>query len=111
MNTELLSIDNRKLQQTFLQIRSNKAFELFVVSIIIFSALSIGARTYDIPPHLASAIGWLDWLITVIFLVEIVIRFLGEEHKARFFHNGWNVFDTLIVALTLFQYLTVADFL
>ncbi|WP_338043291.1 hypothetical protein [Oceanicoccus sagamiensis] len=37
-------------QNTFLKVRSNKAFEIFVVSVIIFSALVIGAKTYDISP-------------------------------------------------------------
>ena len=43
----------------------------------------------------------LDLLITLIFLVEISIRFLGEPQKRAFFRNGWNVFDTLIVLISL----------
>jgi voltage-gated sodium channel len=94
MNTDIL-------QQRFLQLRSNKAFELFVVFIIIFSALVIGAKTYDISPTTLRMIGWLDNAITAIFLFEITIRFLGEEHKSRFFCQGWNIFDTLIVVVSL----------
>jgi len=89
------------IQKRFLEIRSHKGFELFVVSIIIFSALMIGAKTYQIPEALLSAMVWLDWAITFIFLTEIVIRFLGEEHKSRFFKSGWNIFDTLIVVVSL----------
>lgn len=89
------------LQQRFLRIRSNKTFELFVVFIIIFSALVIGAKTYDIPPNVLTFISWLDWFITGIFLLEIVVRFLGEERKADFFKQGWNIFDTLIVTVSL----------
>ena len=90
-----------KLQQTFWQILSNKAFELFVVFIIIFSALMIGAKTYDISPTFLSAVVWLDWGITLFFLIEITIRFLGEENKRNFFRSGWNIFDTLIVTISL----------
>ena len=90
-----------KLQQTFLGLRSNRAFELFVVSIIIFSALVIGAKTYNISPAAIKLIEWLDLFITVIFLVEIVIRFLGEKKKRNFFKQGWNIFDTLIVVVSL----------
>ncbi|MDX1692122.1 MAG: ion transporter [Ketobacteraceae bacterium] len=89
------------LQQRFLKIRSNKAFELFVVFIIIFSALVIGAKTYDIPSRLLTLMTWLDWFITAIFLVEIIVRFLGEERKRDFFKQGWNVFDTVIVVVSL----------
>lgn len=91
----------QKLEQQFSKIRSNKIFETFVVAIIIFSALVVGVKTYDISPSLESAVVFLDWLITAIFLVEITIRFLGEEHKRRFFNNAWNVFDTIIVLVSI----------
>lgn len=94
-------METNKLQQTFLKFRSNKTFELFVVFIIIFSALVVGAKTYDISPTTLTVIGWLDWLITAIFVIEISIRFLGEEHKSQFFKHGWNIFDTLIVVVSL----------
>lgn len=90
-----------QIQATFWRIRSNKAFELFVVFIIIFSALVIGARTYDMPQTMLDIIAYLDVFITAFFLVEIVIRFLGEERKKDFFKSGWNIFDTLIVIMSI----------
>jgi len=90
-----------KLQDNFFRLRSNKFFELFVVSVILFSALVIGAKTYDIPEHVLTAIGWLDTGITLFFLVEISIRFLGEPNKRTFFKNPWNLFDTLIVVVSI----------
>ncbi|WP_036189358.1 ion transporter [Marinimicrobium agarilyticum] len=94
-------ISNETLQARFNQLRSNKAFELFVVGIIIFSALVIGAKTYDIPPLVSSVIVITDWFITIFFLVEITIRLLGEPRKRDFFKNGWNIFDTTIVVVSL----------
>lgn len=90
-----------KLQATFFSLRSNKAFELFVIGIIVFSAVTIGIRTYDMPPLLLSVVGVLDVLITLIFLFEIIVRFVGEPNKRRFFHSAWNVFDSLIVLISL----------
>ena len=46
-------------------------------------------------------VGWLDIAITVFFLLEISLRFLGEPHKWRFFNNPWNLFDTIIVVVSL----------
>lgn len=94
-------MNTNSLQQRFLKIRSNKAFELFVVFVIVFSALVIGAKTYNIPPNLLILMTWLDWFITAVFLVEIIVRFLGEERKRDFFKQGWNIFDTIIVAVSL----------
>jgi len=89
------------IQQKFNNLRNNKAFEMFVIFIIIFSALVTGAKTYDIPPNALFFVYLLDWLITFIFLTEIIVRFIGEEHKKQFFKHGWNIFDTLIVVISL----------
>ena len=89
------------LQQKFLRLRSNKLFELFVVFVIIFSALIVGAKTYPLPNWAMGLIKWLDWGITAFFLTEITVRFLGEEKKSQFFRNGWNIFDTVIVVVSL----------
>ncbi|ACR13546.1 ion transporter [Teredinibacter turnerae] len=89
------------LNSRFQQIKSNKIFEIFVISIIVFSALVVGAKTYDIPPAVEQAVVVLDWLITVIFVIEITIRFLAEDRKSRFFRSPWNLFDTLIVLISI----------
>ena len=43
----------------------------------------------------------LDGVVTLFFLVEILIRFMAEKNKKDFFRNAWNVFDTLIVIVSL----------
>ena len=53
-------------------------------------------------PDLAvSSLYFLDIFITVFFLIEISIRFVAEPKKSEFFKNGWNVFDTLVVVISL----------
>jgi len=89
------------LEKRFARLRSNKIFELCVIAIIIMSALIIGVKTYPLPAWTEPLIIVLDWMITVFFLVELTIRFVGDENKRRFFYNGWNVFDTLIVVVSL----------
>ena len=89
------------IQQNFERIRGNKAFELFVVAVIIASALLVGVKTYELAPSSRSIIIWLDMLITVIFVAEITIRFIAEPNKRAFFRNGWNLFDTLVVTISL----------
>ena len=90
-----------QLQAFFWQLRSQKAFEWFVIVIIITSALLIGAKTYDMNATTLSVIRVMDWTITFIFLAEITVRFLGEANKRDFFKHGWNIFDTLIVVASL----------
>ena len=89
------------LQDKFIRIRSNKLFEIFVVSVIVFSALLVGAKTYEMSTTMHKITLFLDWFISAFFLTEITIRFLAEPRKRDFFKSFWNVFDTLIVIVSL----------
>ncbi|MBB3331224.1 voltage-gated sodium channel [Halomonas campaniensis] len=86
----------------FERLRSNKAFELTVITIIVVSALLIGAKTYEeeVSPF-QEWILWLDVAVTVFFLVEILIRMAAERRLRDFFRKGWNIFDFLIVTASL----------
>ncbi len=85
----------------FLSIKQNKIFETVVVAVILFSALMIGAKTYNMPAQVLTVIVWLDYAITIFFLIEISIRFFAETNKIQFFKSGWNIFDTIIVVVSL----------
>lgn len=89
------------MYEKLLSLKNNRFFELFVISVIIISALEIGAKTYDLPPMALTITAILDRFITIFFLFEIIIRYLSEPNKKRFFHSGWNVFDTLVVLVSL----------
>ncbi|MTI63934.1 ion transporter [Methylophaga sp.] len=90
-----------RLTRMFSAIRSNRLFEIIVVGVILFSALLAGAKTYDISPAFLNIMVWLDYAITLFFLLEISIRFFAEERKWQFFKSGWNIFDSLIVIVSL----------
>lgn len=96
-----LHTPSNSLQTRFMQLKNNRAFEAVVIAIIIVSALLIGARTYSINPVWEKALFVMDWAVTIFFLIEISIRFWAEENKRDFFKNGWNLFDSLIVFISL----------
>ncbi|MDX1588356.1 MAG: ion transporter [Oleiphilaceae bacterium] len=89
------------LQSRLEALHRNKFFELTVIFIIIFSALLVGARTYDEVSRFDRIIGILDWVVTGFFLVEILIRMAAEQRLSNFFRSGWNVFDFTIVVASL----------
>ncbi len=80
---------------------NNRFFQLLIISVIILSALLIGVKTYDIDPAYLKLLAVLDKAITYLFLFEIIARFIASGHSLSFFKNGWNVFDTIIVAISL----------
>lgn len=82
-------------------LRANKVFETVVIGIIIVSALLIGAKTYEESSRFEQIIYWLDWGVTLFFLIEIIIRLAAEKNLLHFFKKGWNIFDFLIVTASL----------
>jgi voltage-gated sodium channel len=79
------------------RIESSKLFRAAVIFIIVVSALAIGAKTYDLPPLAEQSLIVLDKAVTLFFLTEILLRFAVCNDKKRFFRDGWNVFDTIVV--------------
>lgn len=96
-----MKFDASALQQRFIALRENKLFETFVIFVIIFSALLIGAKTYDIPSGMLSFLLALDWAVTLFFLAEILVRMIAEGSLRAFFSKGWNIFDFIIVVASL----------
>ena len=88
-------------QEKLNHIRSHKLFDAFIIIVIIASALLVGVKTYSVPDWVVQLVDVLDLLITVIFVVEISVRFLGEVRKRDFFKSGWNWFDSIIVLVSL----------
>lgn len=89
------------MKLTLQKIHDNKIFEWSVVTVIILSALLIGAKTYQLPPYVISVLTYADIAVTLFFLAEIFIRFIASEDKRNFFKSGWNIFDALIVIVSL----------
>ncbi|PRY72759.1 ion transporter [Halomonas ventosae] len=85
----------------FERLRAHKAFELTVITIIVVSALLIGAKTYEETNRFQQWLLAMDVAVTVFFLVEILIRMAAEKRLRDFFRRGWNVFDFLIVTASL----------
>lgn len=83
------------------QIESSTLFQGVVITIIILSALTIGAKTYDLPPLVEQSLSVMDTAITLFFLIEILFRFSASPVKRRFLMDGWNLFDTLVVVGSL----------
>lgn len=84
-----------------LRIERSTLFQGAVIFIIVLSAITIGAKTYELPGFANRLLPYLDNGITIFFLAEIILRFAACENRKRFFADGWNVFDTLVVVGSL----------
>ncbi len=82
-------------------LRDSWLFQSFILVTILLASLEVGLRTY---PEVMQAYGplldHLDMVILWIFVGEIAIKVGAEgRHPLRYFADGWNVFDFLIVVV------------
>lgn len=85
----------------FLTIRNSKVFNGIVISVIVASAIFAGVSSYDISPQYNAYLDLFDYAITLFFVIEIMIRMISERSLIKFFKDGWNIFDFLIVTISL----------
>ncbi len=72
----------------------------FLIAVILINAVTLGLETF--PPAMEQAGGLLrvvDRACLAIFVVELTARLYAQG--LRFFRNGWNVFDFVIVGISL----------
>ena len=99
------------MNRHFFNLKESPLFQYLVISIIIFNAFTIGINTYELGEFTRSVISILDYSITVFFVIELLIRFIGEPKKINFLKNGWNLFDTFIVLISLIPISNSSSFL
>jgi len=92
------------MQRQFEKIRDNRFFNIGVIAVIATSALLAGAKTYHLPPHVVKTIYVLDWLITILFMVELSIRFMSEKNKKYFLRDPWNAFDFIVILVSIMPF-------
>ena len=85
----------------FLNIRNSSIFSGIVIAVIVASAIYAGISSYDLAPQYDIYLDVFDYAITIFFLIEIVIRIISERSLIKFFRDGWNIFDFLIVTISL----------
>ena len=92
-----------KLREQLKEIREANWFSLLTTAIIIFYALMLGLKTIESLEQtiFTDMLYMLDVLVTSYFLLEIIIKISAEEHFIDFFKDGWNIFDFVIVVVTI----------
>ena len=82
------------------KIIENKYFVTFITIVIIINAITLGLETSPIiKAQFGIILSLIDKMALTIFTIELVTKIV--VYKLRFFKDGWNIFDFLIVAVSL----------
>jgi len=85
-------------------ITKSRTFNVYIFSLITFSAILIGIETYpDVASRYRDLIVLIDRFIIACFVLEIGLKIIAFGNKPfLFFKDPWNVFDFVIfISLTL----------
>ena len=71
-----------------------------ILGVILFNAIILGMETSKtIMDNAGPLIVALDQICLAIFIVEILLKLFAQ--RLAFFRNAWNIFDFLIVGISL----------
>lgn len=72
----------------------------FIVALIVLNALTLGLETVPLArAHFGALIVGFERVVLAVFVAEIALKLLA--FGPRFFRDAWNVFDFLIVGMSL----------
>jgi voltage-gated sodium channel len=75
-------------------------FQRVIVAVIVVNAITLGMETSDaVIARYGDVLHAIDRVALVVFVIELVLRLYA--YRARFFRDPWNVFDFLIVGISL----------
>ena len=85
------------------RIASSSRFQTFVMLVILGNAVLVGLETFpDLVATQHTLLEVVNALILAIFIFELAVRMVSYwPRPLAFFRDGWNVFDFVIVALSL----------
>lgn len=73
-----------------------------VTTVIILNAITIAVQTYPLPSRVNIVLETLDKIFISFFVAEILVRLAAEKFNLkRFFTDGWNIYDFIVIAASL----------
>ena len=81
----------------------HRAFQLLIIVVILVNAVLLGVETSaTFRDNYGGLLHAINWLIQGIFVIELLLRLLAcAPNFGRFFKDGWNVFDFLVVTISM----------
>ena len=80
--------------------------DTFILLVIVFNTVLMGMDGYGISESVATTLRILNFVCTLIFVVEAAIKIAAHEIEG-YFADGWNIFDFIVVAISLVDLLSI----
>jgi voltage-gated sodium channel len=82
------------------RITTHPRTERFIMALIVLNAITLGLETSkSAMEHWGTVLHFIDHAVLAVFVLELAARIVVQ--RLAFFRDGWNIFDFLIVTITL----------
>ncbi|OAF68518.1 Sodium channel protein type 4 subunit alpha B [Intoshia linei] len=100
----------KRMRMYSFRITEHKSFEYFILAIIFASSISLCFEDIyiDDNPILKTALSNLDIIFTIIFMMEMVFKWISLGFY-RYFTSFWSLLDFFIVVISLITLATQSD--
>ena len=82
-----------------IKIANYRHFDNFIMACIMLNTLLMTMVWFDEPDGKEIVLEILNYIFSAIFTIEAIIKLIAL--KKVYFHDSWNIFDFIIVVLTL----------
>ncbi|OXB59298.1 hypothetical protein ASZ78_012957 [Callipepla squamata] len=96
-NQQRKKISTNAFQGFFFDIVSHKAFDISVVTLICLNMVVMMAECDDV--EVRNVLKKINYFFVAVFTGECIIKIIALRHY--FFTTGWNIFDLVVVVLSL----------
>eukprot|EP00286_Rhodomonas_abbreviata_P000788 CAMPEP_0181288586 /NCGR_PEP_ID=MMETSP1101-20121128/414_1 /TAXON_ID=46948 /ORGANISM="Rhodomonas abbreviata, Strain Caron Lab Isolate" /LENGTH=992 /DNA_ID=CAMNT_0023392723 /DNA_START=425 /DNA_END=3403 /DNA_ORIENTATION=+ len=94
------AIPTNRVRAFCFQISTHRYFEYAVTTVILLNVVTMVLKTHDQDPCFAAVLFWVNVVFTTIFLLESIIKLVGLGFR-WYFLDTWNLFDFVIVVLSI----------
>ncbi|CAL8390684.1 unnamed protein product [Gadus morhua 'NCC'] len=88
-----------KLQGLVFDLTTKQAFDILIMVLICLNMITMMVETEDQSQQKIAVLHWINVFFIIIFAAECVLKMLALRH--HYFTVGWNVFDFIVVALSI----------
>ncbi len=97
---ELESLDPNSLRARIRGVLERDEARNFILAVIILNGILLGVTTSQkLSPSSLEIIGIIDKVVIAIFVIEMILKLYA--YRMRFFASAWNLFDLVVVMVSL----------
>ncbi|XP_048033303.1 sodium channel, voltage gated, type VIII, alpha subunit a isoform X7 [Megalobrama amblycephala] len=88
-----------KLQGMVFDFVTQQVFDISIMILICLNMVTMMVETDDQSPETENILYWVNFIFIVAFTSEFVLKLFALRHY--YFTNGWNIFDCVVVILSI----------